>query len=128
MRIEKISRDEALKKVIRNEKKSKRPIFVVTYDPRLPDIQKIISAAYNSSCKDYTFKKTFPEKPLIAFRRQKNIGERITRAIIDPLPREGATTREMRPGFRKCRRFGGHGCAMCPFVEETSSHYSSATN
>ena len=38
------------------------------------------------------------------------------------------TTGEPKPGFQKCRRFGGSGCAMCPFVENSSSHYSSATN
>ena len=124
-----VKREDALKKVIKNAKSDKRPVFVVTFDPRLPDIGKIMTAAYNSSSKDHKFKKTFPEKPMIAYRRQKNIGEFITKAKLHPNPRDGAmTTREVKPGFQKCRRFGGSGCSMCPYVENASSHYSSATN
>ena len=87
-----------------------------------------MSAAYKTASKDHNFKKAFPEKPLIAYRRQKNIGEIITRAKLHPLPREGGVERrEQAPGFKKCRRFGGRGCAMCPYVENATSHYSTAT-
>ena len=42
--------------------------------------------------------------------------------------RDGAIeTREPAPGFRKCRKFGGRGCAMCPYVDNANSHISSAT-
>ena len=122
-RVNSVTREEALKKVLKN-KTTKRPVFAVTYDPRMPDINKIVTTAYKNACKDHKFKKTFPEKPLIAYRRQKNIGEFITRAQLYPLQRNGATnTREQAPGFKKCKKT----CAICPYVENSAYHSSSAT-
>ena len=90
-------------------------------------IQQIVSAAYKTASQNHNFKRTFPEKPLVAFRRPKNIGQYVTKAELYPLPRDGMRIREPPPGFYKCQRFGGQGCAMCPFVESATSHYASAT-
>ena len=63
----------------------------------------------------------------MAFRRQKTIGEHLVRAKLHPLPRAGMTTRGQRPGFYKCRRFGGTGCVMCHYVTPSTTHTASAT-
>ena len=49
-RLEGVTREEALKKVTTN-RKNKRPVLALTFDPRLPDVQKVMSAAYTLSRK-----------------------------------------------------------------------------
>ena len=71
-----IPRDEALKKV-NTEKQSKRPVFVVTYDPRLPSISNIVQKHWRTMTKDPYLKQIFLEPPLIANKRPKNIKDLI---------------------------------------------------
>ena len=121
-----MTREEALKKVTTN-RKNKRPVLALTFDPRLPDVQKVMSAAYKQASRNPVFKHTFPEKPMLAFRKQKTIGEHIIRAKLHPLPREGAKTRGPKVGFVRCQRFGGRGCLMCSYVTPTTTHTSGVT-
>ena len=125
-RLNNIEREAALMKVERRKNKN-RPVLAVTYDPRQPAIPAIVAAAYKSASADPTFKKTFPEKPLIAFRKQKTVGDHLIRAILHPKPRGGVQTREPKPGFRKCGRNGGSGCILCHYSTPSTTHTASAT-
>ena len=78
-----IPRDEALKKV-NTEKQNKRPVFVVTYDPRLPSISNIVQKHWRTMTKDPYLKQIFQEPPLIAYKRPKNIKDLIIKAKIPP--------------------------------------------
>ena len=78
-----IPRDEALKKV-NPEKQNKRPVFVVTYDPRLPSISNIVQKHWRTMTKDPYLKQVFQEPPLIAYKRPKNIKDLIIKAKIPP--------------------------------------------
>ena len=66
--------------------------MAVTYDPRQPDIPGIVGTAYRAATEDPGFKKTFPEKPLVAYRKQKTIGDNVndscgyTRRPLKPTP------------------------------------------
>ena len=63
---------KALKKVVR-EKNQNHPMFVVTFDLRLPSMTQTVCRHYRTMVQDPYLKEVFPEPPLIAFRRQKNI-------------------------------------------------------
>ena len=72
-----IPRDIALRKVTHNKAKN-RPVFAVTYDPRLPSIQSIQAKHWRSmTSQDAYLAEVFKEQPLTAFRRQRNIWNHI---------------------------------------------------
>ena len=68
-----IPRAQALKRVDRLTQ-PRRPVNVVTFDPRLPSIQKIHQKYLKGMTeKNPYLENVFPKPPLVAFRRQKNI-------------------------------------------------------
>ena len=78
-----IPRLEALKKVVKS-KTSERPVFVIHYDPRLPNVNSIINRHYRVMVQDQKLKEVFPEAPIIAYKRQKNIRDVLIRAKVPP--------------------------------------------
>ena len=93
-----IPRSEALKKV-ENKKEKKRPVFVITHDPRLPSITNIVHKHWRTMSKDPYLKQVFSEPPLIAYKRPKNIKELIIRAKVPPI----APARPSRQNIRAQR-------------------------
>ena len=83
-RVLKISRREALKKVIK--KKNERPVFVISYNPALQSVAKILQKHWRVMATDPYLKKAFPQPPMVAFRRPKNLKENLVRAKIPPPP------------------------------------------
>ena len=109
-RARQVTREEALKRVFK-EKTSQRPVFVITFDPRLPSISSIISKHWRTMIKDPHLKETFPLPPLVAYKRPKNIRDKAIRSKVYPPP-------SLRPkreivGMKKCNK-----CPICPFVKE----------
>ena len=102
-----IPRLEALKKVVKC-KTSERPVFVIHYDPRLPSVNNIIKKHYRVMTQDPKMKEVFPEPPIIAYKRQKNLREALIRAKVPP-----AYNRPKRklPGMKKCNN-----CVYCPYI------------
>ena len=79
-----ISREKALQEMVQKES-DRRPVFVATYDPRLPDLPGIQKKHWRSMVtSDQYMAEVFPEPPLIAYRRQKNIKEFLVRAKVPP--------------------------------------------
>ena len=77
-----ISRDQALKHVARSQT-TMRPVYVVSYDPMLRDIPKILNKHWRSTCvTDQYFKEVFPDPPMTAFKRQRNIKSFMIRAKV----------------------------------------------
>ena len=75
-----IPRHKALLKVPR-QPTNPRPAFVGLYYPRLPAISDMTRRHWKSMVSQEEYlKSVFPEPPLVAFRRQKNIKETIVRA------------------------------------------------
>ena len=106
-----VPREQALKCVLR-QKHTNRPVFVVTFDPRLPSIPKITRKYWRYLVsQDKHMETVFPEAPLVAFRRQRNIREEIIRAKVAPKMQ----TREKRilNGMKKCGK-----CQVCSYVVE----------
>ena len=119
-RVDKVIRIEALKKVVR-PKNTERLIFATTYDPRLPSITTIVKKHYNMCKNDPEFENSFPEMPIVGYRRSKNLGEYLTRAKLYPI-----STSELRRrvGFQRCTRMGQAGCLMCHYSMNTLQHKS----
>jgi hypothetical protein len=106
-----IPRVQALKRVVPPPTSSKRPVFAVTYDPRLPDLQSMQRKHWRSMVQDSYLKSVFPEPPLVAFRRQKNISDFLIRARLPP--KQGPHPKRTLNGMKKCNKQ----CLICPFVK-----------
>ena len=115
-----VQRSEALKKV-HKEKSQNRPVFVIHYDPRLPSIPAIVQKHWRTMIQDPRLKEVFPVPPLVAYKRPKNIRDKIIRSKVPPLP--SSRPKRDLPGMKKC-----HKCGACPFVKEGRTAQSSSTN
>ena len=81
-RILKIPRDEALNKVERME--NDRPVFVITYNPALPSLSQILKKHWKVMIKDPYLKEVFPAPPMVAYRRAKNLRDKLIKAKVPP--------------------------------------------
>ena len=112
-RAQSVPRSEAIKPVWRDTT-SRRPVFVATWDPRLPSLSPILNRHWRTMITmDPYLKKVFPEPPLVAFKRTKNLKDYLIRAKVPP----NLKNRPQRkiPGMSKCR----NQCHLCPYVKET---------
>ena len=85
-----IPRQEALKKVPPlKENAGRRPILVITYDPRLPPIPEILRKHWRTMTSDPQLKEIFPLPPLVAYKRPENIRNKLIRSKVPPLQARG---------------------------------------
>ena len=106
-----VPREKALQYVVK-PKQSRRPVFVVPWDPRLPSIDAIQQKHWRAMITlDPYLKEVFPEPPITAYKKQKNIKDLLIRARVHPTNK----TRQRRyiKGMKKCK-----GCIICPFITE----------
>ena len=90
----------------------KRPIFAVTWDPRLPNLSDLQMKHWRSmTSQDRYLGQVFKDPPLIAYKRQINIGDFLIKAKVPTKP----DTRPHRNqnGMKKCGK-----CVICPFILE----------
>ena len=83
------------------QKTTDRPVFVIHYDPRLPNVNAIVRKHFRVMTQDPHMKEVFPDPPLIAYRRQRNIREVLIRAKVPPVTKR--PKRELL-GMRRCNR------------------------
>ena len=107
-RARQIPRSEAIKKLVRN-KNNERPVFAITFDPRLPSISGVKKKHYRTMVKDPQLLEVFPLPPLVAYRRQKNIEDKVVRSKIPPI--------------QKCNKY-----FMCPFKKVGKTVKATETN
>ena len=108
-----IPRSVAIRKVVREDSSKRRPVFVVSWDPRLPSVSTMTQKHWRSMTnQDQLMKEVFPEPPLIAYKRQRNLGDSLIRAKVQPTP--------LRQSGRKLRGLTNCGkcCHACPYVKE----------
>ena len=107
-----IPRAKALQKVaIPNH--TKRPVYAVSWDPRLPSIAKIQGKHWRSMTLTSPYlREVYPQPPLTAYRRQKNIRDFVIRAKVPP-PLQKYPKRRIN-GMKKCKK----SCVICPFIKE----------
>jgi hypothetical protein len=72
-KVKKIPRLATLKQA-NKQKQTRRPVFAVTYNPRLPSISSLQAKHWRSMVgRNQYLKEVFPSPPLSAFRRQTNL-------------------------------------------------------
>ena len=114
-RARRIPRHVALKRVLRRDTE-KRPVFAVTYDPRLPPIQSIQAKHWRAMVnQDPYLAEVFTQPPLTAYKRQKNIKDHLIRAKVPSDPKLYPSRRNR--GMQKCRK----NCTACPYIREVKS-------
>ena len=110
-----ISRNAALKP--KPKQQTDTVPFVITYNPALPNISRIIhkhsNVLYSSAgrCKN-----VFTNLPLVAYRRCHNISDILVRA---KLPEPTDQSRSPSCSFR-CNKTS---CTVCPFIEDGRNQY-----
>ena len=108
----KIPRSEAIKRVVKLTQ-SKRPIFAVTWDPILPNLANMQKKHWRAMVnQDPYLGEAFPQPPLLAYKRQKNISDHLIRARVPPIPK--IHPKRKQNGMKKCKR----NCLICPYVKE----------
>jgi hypothetical protein len=111
-RAKQIPRSEAIKRVAK-PKQTKRPVFAVTWDPRLPNLSRVQEKHWRSMVsQDSYLRDAFPEPPLIAYKRQKNLGDLLIRAKLPAKSQRKQTKRKLN-GMKKCGK-----CVICPYIKE----------
>jgi hypothetical protein len=106
-----IPRWKALQRVA-NPNHSTRPVYAVTWDPRLPNLSSMTSKHWRSMTLSSPYlKEVYPEPPLVAYRRQKNVKDFLIRAKVPPPPQ--IRPKRKIPGMKKCQK-----CVICPFIKE----------
>ena len=103
-----IPRDQALKQVSRS-KTNTRPVFVVSWDPRLPSISDPTRKHWRVMLgQDPYLGEFFLDPPLVAYKRHRNIRDNIIKSSI---PKMNNREQRVSPGMKNCRN-----CMFCPYV------------
>ena len=109
-----VLRSAALKKVKTLNTKKKRPVFVITFDPRLPSVSSIQAKHWRSMVKRNKYlAEVFPSPPLTAYRRQPNLRSYLIKATVAKGP-DRYPKREQW-GMKKCNQPDR---TACPYIRE----------
>ena len=108
-----IPRARAIRQVAQATLSSTRQKFVVSFDPRLPNITNITKKHLRAmrNMEPYLVD-VFPEPPIFAYRRPENLKDKIVRAKLSK-PSKNPTGRQLI--MKKC---GNPFCGLCPFVKK----------
>ncbi len=82
----------------KERKEQRRPIFVTTYSPWWRNLRRTLTNHWDLIVSDPTLAKLFPEQPMIAYRRSRNIQEFVTRARL-PEDEQVITQTEAQPYY-----------------------------
>ena len=105
------------------QKKIKDPqVMVTTFNPRNPDISKMIRENWNLIDNTEELQKLFPEKPLIGFRRLPNLRDLLTSKICYPPKISVGNINSLPP---VCTRLAK--CTNCPKLHKIDHFYSTHT-
>ena len=111
-----VSRNDALK--TKPKRQTDTVPFVITYNPALPNITRIIHKHSHVLYSSDRCKKVFTSLPLVAHRRCKNISDILVRAKL-PEPVNTDNSR-FPPGSFRCNK---NNCTTCPYIEDGRTQY-----
>ena len=93
--------------------------FVITYNPALPNISRIIHKHSNMLYSSDRCKNVFTNLPLVAYRRCKNISDILVRVkFLEPTNTDQSRSPS---GSFQCNKTS---CTICPFIEDGRNQYS----
>ena len=111
-----VSRNDALK--TKPKRQTDTVPFVITYNPALPNITRIIHKHSHVLYSSDRCKKVFTSLPLVAHQRCKNISDILVRAKL-PEPVNTDNSR-FPPGSFRCNK---NNCTTCPYIEDGRTQY-----
>lgn len=114
-KVRRISRAEVLSDS--NQPRSTKTPFVVTYNPRLPNIGKILRELRPILESSEKCKNAIESVPFVAFRKPKSLGDYLVRAKVD-----SRGPKNLVPGTVKC---SSRRCEVCKYMDE-NSHFQSS--
>ena len=91
--------------------KSSRPILAITFHPHNIHVKNIIMKNFHIIQDDPTLLEIFPEKPMVAYRRDTNIRDHLVHAKLKD------TSTYISPGTHPC---GDPKCKICEYVNQTT--------
>ena len=99
-----------------NNKTEKGIPFVVTFNPRLKILQKIIDKNFYLLHMNEEVKKAFRPKPMISYKSSRKISSYLVRAKSYPINRTAG-----------CYKCGSKRCEACKYITETDTFISTVT-
>ena len=82
-KVKKLPRNLALKRGTSKSNKTERPVFAVTYDPRLPSITALQAKHWRSMTKKNKYLSVvFPNPQTTAYKRQQNLRSMVIRSAV----------------------------------------------
>ena len=95
-----------------------RVAFVVTHHPELPKLQSIVRKHWDILGTSDRLQQAFPNEPVIAYRRPKNLKDLLVRAKVDLPPKvNGSSKQSVKPR-----------CKVCLSIQQTNTFVSSVTS
>jgi len=113
------NREDLLSPRVRKE--NKRPVLVLTYHPKLQGIQNTILKFWSIIENNHTLRELFPDKPLIAFRRNKTLKDDFVSSTL----RTGEETPQDFPFADTCLE---DNCKNCRFIHSETMFQSHTNN
>ena len=92
-----------------------RPILALTFHPQNLQVKNVILRNFGIVQEDPFLKAVFAKPPLVAYRRDKNIGEVVVRAAFRE---KRSNSQPSVPGNQPC---GKPGCPTCPFLDTNTT-------
>ena len=111
LRASQFSQDELLE--VKTKEPTTTPVRTTKYNPGNPDIKEFIHGNWNIIQHSNDCATTFPDKPIIGFKRLPNLRDMLTKASISYPPKE-METRKIMPNH--CTRLGK--CTCCPIIRK----------
>ena len=75
-------RSRALTRSTRCTKNTRTPVLVTTYNPAVPPLKSIIMKHWHMIRDHDRLSRIFPEEPIVAYRREKSLSDRLVRAKL----------------------------------------------
>ena len=104
----------------RVRKENKRPVLVLTYHPKLQGIQNTILRFWSIIENNHTLRESFPEKPLVAFRRNRTLKDDFVSSKLE-------NEEETPTVFTYAETCMDDDCKNCRFIN-TETKFQSHTN
>ena len=115
-RIRLIPRLEAIQKVVKPP--SDRKILALTYHPTLPSVSSIVKKHWSvMTSQSNILKRCFPQPPMVAYRRAKNLREHLVKAKITS-SRRSTRIKDQENGYKPCQ----DPCQLCWISESATTH------
>ena len=113
LRASRYTQDDLLE--VKTKEVTTTPVMTTTFNPQNPDIKGFIHDNWNIIQHSNDCSSTFPDKPIIGFKRLPNLRDMLTKASISYPPKEMVRTKLIPT---HCTQLGK--CTYCPLITKIS--------